>query len=41
ILNVVDRAIADGYQSLTYERFISNSRYSDDVVPAHQLETFA
>ena len=41
ILHVVDRAIADGYQSVTYERFISNSRDSDDVGPAHQLESFA
>ena len=41
ILHVVDRAIADGYQSVTYERFISDSRDSDDVGPAHQLENFA
>ena len=41
ILHVVDRAIADGYQSVTYERFISNSRYSHDAAPVHQLESFA
>jgi hypothetical protein len=41
ILHVVDRAIADGYQSVTYERFISDSRYSHDVVAAHQVESFA
>ena len=41
ILHVIDRAIADGYQSVTYERFISDSRYSHDVVAAHQVESFA
>ena len=41
ILDVVDQAIADGYQSVTYETFISNSRFSHQVVPAHQLESFA
>ncbi len=41
ILHVVDRAIADGYQSVTYERFISDRRYVDDVVPALQLESIA
>ena len=41
ILHVVDRAIADGYQSVTYERFMSNSRYSHDAAPVHQLESFA
>ena len=41
ILHVIDRAIADGYQSVTYERFISDSRYSHDVVAGHQVESFA
>jgi predicted deacetylase len=40
ILNVVDRAIADGYQSVTYERFISNSRYSRDATSVDHLESF-
>jgi predicted deacetylase len=40
ILHIVDQAIADGYQSVTYERFISNSRYSHDAAPFHQLESF-
>jgi len=41
ILQIVDQAIADGYQSVTYERFVSNSRYSHDAAPVHQLESFA
>lgn len=40
ILSVIDRAIADGYESVTYEQFISNSRYSHDVWPTNQLESF-
>ena len=41
ILTIIDQAIADGYQSVTYERFISDTRYSHDVVPAPQPESFA
>jgi hypothetical protein len=41
ILHVIDRAIADGYQSVTYERFISNSRYSRNAASVHQLESLA
>jgi hypothetical protein len=41
ILHVIDRAIADGYQSVTYERFISNCRYSRDAASVHQLERLA
>jgi hypothetical protein len=26
---------------VTYERFVSNSRYSHDAAPVHQLESFA
>ena len=41
ILQIIDRAIADGYQSVTYERFISNRRYSQDAASVNQLESLA